>query len=68
MLTVEQSSHKFRMGKKGLIALPTQVKRSLNISPGDYLEMYVEDEAIVMRLPKNAAGFSQAKGLELIAK
>ncbi len=68
MLADEQYSYKLRMGKKGLIALPSQVKNSFNISPGNCLEMYVEGDAIVMKLQETTADFNLPKEFQLVVK
>jgi AbrB family looped-hinge helix DNA binding protein len=38
-----------RVGRKGTIIIPSEVRRKLGISEGDILELSVEDDGIVLR-------------------
>lgn len=61
-------SQKLRLGKKGVITLPTSIKETLNVSPGDYLEMYVEGNAIVIKAKEVALHLNLLEEFEALAK
>lgn len=52
-------TQKLKMSKKGVITLPTPIKEILNVSPGDSLEMFVEDNTIIIKAKKTVSQLSK---------
>ena len=60
--------YRVKVHKKGLIVIPSEVRRKLGISEGSYLELYVDDSTIRLVVPrslKDAFGVDGEKALEV---
>ena len=45
--------YKVKVHKKGVIVIPTEVRRKLGISEGSYLELYIDNGAIRLVVPRS---------------
>jgi len=60
--------YKVKVHKKGLIVIPAEVRRKLGISEGSYLELYIDNGAIRLVVPRSlrdAFGVDGEKALEV---
>jgi AbrB family looped-hinge helix DNA binding protein len=52
-----EGSYLVKVHKKGLIVIPSEVRRKLGIAPGMKLELLVEDDSLRLLVPRDLRSF-----------